>query len=134
MVMTCRASAEVKPETTYDVQHLSKSAAIHKSAMVTPSVELQPPSTPSQSIHKCTLHQCHPADAFLYMEEDMAPISLVIPDSTAPISPLISIRPNTNAILDQFNLGDNILPRLYTLIGSAHSSRWEAILRSSPWN
>lgn len=90
--------------------------------------------SPSQTIHKCTLHQHHPADAFLYVEEDTAPISLVIPDSWAPISPLISIGPNTDAVLDHFNLGDDILPCLYTLIGSAHSSQWEAVLRSSPWD
>ena len=128
----CRASAEVKPED--DIRHLSKSAAVRESAMVTPSAELQPPSTPSQSVRKRTLRQRRPADAFLYTEEDAAPVPLVIPDSTAPISPLISIGPNTDAVLDRFNLGDDILPRLYTLIGSARSSRWEAILRSSPWN
>ena len=116
----CRASAEVKPED--DTWHLSKSTAVRESAMVTPSAELPPPSTPSQSIRKCTLRQRCPADAFLYTEEDTAPIPLVIPDSMAPISPLISIRPNTDAVLDQFNLGDDILPRLYTLIGSARSS------------
>ena len=130
----CRASAEVKPEATDDVRHLSKSAAVRESAMVTPSAELQPPSTPSQSVRKRTLRQRRPADAFLYTEEDTVPIPLVIPDSTAPISPLISIGPNTDAVLDRFNLGDDILPRLYTLIGSARSSRWEAVLRSSPWN
>ena len=128
----CRASAEVKPED--DTRHLSKSAAVRESAMVTPSAELQPPSTPSQSVRKHTLRQHCPADAFLYTEEDTAPIPLVIPDSTTLISPLISIEPNTDAILDRFNLGDDILPCLYTLIGSACSSRWEAILRSLPWN
>ena len=130
----CRASAKVKPEATDDVRHLSASAAVRESAALTPSAELQPPSTPSQTIRKRTLRQRRPADAFLYAEEDTAPIPLVIPDSSAPISPLISIGPNSNAVLDRFNLGDDILPRLYTLIGSACSSRWEAVLRSSPWN
>ncbi|OJA17339.1 hypothetical protein AZE42_11432, partial [Rhizopogon vesiculosus] len=50
------------------------------------------------------------------------------------LSPLISIGPNTDVILDHFKLGDNILPKLHLLIMTVCSSRWEERLRSPAWD
>lgn len=50
------------------------------------------------------------------------------------LSPLISIGPNTDATLDRFKLGDNILPKLHLLITTVRSSRWEERLRSPAWD
>ncbi|KIK75319.1 hypothetical protein PAXRUDRAFT_36992 [Paxillus rubicundulus Ve08.2h10] len=48
------------------------------------------------------------------------PIQLILPDEPMFGPPLISIGPHSDA--------------LHTLIGTVHSSRWEAALRSSPWD
>ncbi|KIK13619.1 hypothetical protein PISMIDRAFT_118584, partial [Pisolithus microcarpus 441] len=47
---------------------------------------------------------------------------------------LISIRPNTDAVLDCFKISDRVLLQLQKLISTARSSRWEAVLRSPQWN
>ncbi|KIM58466.1 hypothetical protein SCLCIDRAFT_28011 [Scleroderma citrinum Foug A] len=128
-------SAEAKPDPVVDVQHLSASAAIRESAVFTPSAKkMHPPSTPSTARQR-TARQRRPADAFLFVDNKKfpEPIPLVIPDS-APSSPLISLGPHTDAILDRFSFGDNVLPCLHILVGTVRSSRWEAILRGTPWN
>ncbi|KAG1843380.1 hypothetical protein DFJ58DRAFT_731671 [Suillus subalutaceus] len=48
--------------------------------------------------------------------------------------PLISIGPNTDAALDRFKLGDELLPKLRVLVGTVRSSRWELVLRSQKWD
>ena len=131
--MAC--STEAKPDPAVDVQHLSASAVICKSAVFAPSAKkTHPPSTPSTA-HQCTAHQCRPADAFLFVDNKKfpEPIPLVIPDS-APGSPLISLGPHTDAVLDRFSFGDDVLPCSHILVRTVHSSRWEAILRGMPWN
>jgi hypothetical protein len=50
------------------------------------------------------------------------------------LSPLVSIGPHTDAILDRFKLGDDILPKLHLLITTVRSSRWEEKLRSPAWD
>lgn len=128
-------SADAKPDPADDVRHLSASAAIRESAVFTPSAKkTRPPSTPSTARQR-TPHQRRPADVFLFAEDKNfpEPIPLVIPDS-APGSPLISLGPHTDAVLDRFSFGDDVLPRLHILVGTVRSSRWEAILRGTPWN
>jgi len=128
-------SADVKPHPVDDVQHLPASAAIHESAIFTPSVKkMHPPSTPSTA-HQHTPRQHRPADVFLFAEDKdfPEPIPLVIPDS-APGCSLISLGPHTDAVLDWFSFGDHVLPRLHILVGMLHCSCWEAILRGMPWN
>ena len=128
-------STEAKPDPVVDMQHLPASAVIRESAVFAPSAKkMHPPSTPSTA-RQCTARQRRPADAFLFVDNKKfpEPIPLVIPDS-APSSPLISLGPHTDAVLDRFSFGDNVLPRLHILVGTVHSSRWEAILRGTPWN
>ncbi|KIM50938.1 hypothetical protein SCLCIDRAFT_33882 [Scleroderma citrinum Foug A] len=128
-------SAEAKPDPVVDMWHLSASAAIRESAVFAPSVKkTHPPSTPSTA-HQCTARQCRPADVFLFVDNKKfpEPIPLVIPDS-APGSPLISLGPHTDAVLNQFSFGDDVLPHLHILVGTVRSSHWEAILRGTPWN
>jgi hypothetical protein len=48
--------------------------------------------------------------------------------------PLISIGPHSDVVLDKFKLGDDILPRLHTLLGTVRSSLWEDVLKSPEWN
>lgn len=48
--------------------------------------------------------------------------------------PLISIGPNTDAVLDWFKIGDQTIPRLRELIATVRSSRWETVLRSPKWD
>ncbi|KAG1793274.1 uncharacterized protein HD556DRAFT_1443705 [Suillus plorans] len=48
--------------------------------------------------------------------------------------PLISIGPNTDAVLDRFKIGDQTIPRLHELIATVRSSRWETVLRSPKWD
>ena len=46
---------------------------------------------------------------------------------------LISLGPQTDAVLDRFNLDDTLLPRLRVLTTTVRSSKWEATLRRSQW-
>ncbi|KAF8441340.1 hypothetical protein L210DRAFT_824634, partial [Boletus edulis BED1] len=93
-------------------------------------------SSPS-TLRQRSTRQRRPAEAFLYeaAENFPEPIPLVLPTETEPKKlVLISIGPNTDAVLDRFNLGDEVLPTLHSLITRVRSSRWEVALRSSPWN
>lgn len=49
-------------------------------------------------------------------------------------SPLISLGPHTDAVLDRFKMDNTILLRLHALVGSVRSSHWEAVLRSPKWD
>ncbi|KAI6012301.1 hypothetical protein BKA83DRAFT_16703, partial [Pisolithus microcarpus] len=128
----------VKPGAEEDEQHLSPSAAIRETVKFVPSIKKpQPPGMPTTSLHQCSTRQRRPADAFLNaantLSLDPTPLS-ISPDQLAPSSLLISIGPNTDAILDRFSLGDEVLPRLHVLVGTVRSSRWEVVLRAKPWN
>jgi hypothetical protein len=128
-------SVEARPEVSDDAKQLSPSAAIPEPAPLTPSPKKMHPL--STSVHQHSICQCHPADAFLYLanEKFAEPILLVIPPDPLSLGPpLISLGPNTDAILDRFSLGDDLLPRLHTLVRKVHSSRWEAVLRAAPWD
>ncbi|KAL4074891.1 hypothetical protein V8B97DRAFT_2022502 [Scleroderma yunnanense] len=129
-----------------DMRHLSPSAAIQESAMVPPSPKQTQPkaittlmskvqfgATP-KSFHQC--HQCCFAEAFPLPEKEILldPISVELSDTSVAGPVLISNGPNSDAVLDQFGLGNNLLSQLHTLIRTAHSSHWEVVLRFSPWN
>jgi hypothetical protein len=46
---------------------------------------------------------------------------------------LISIGPETDAVIDRFGLNDNLVPRLRVLTRKIRSSRWETVLRTPDW-
>lgn len=46
---------------------------------------------------------------------------------------IIDIGDKTNAIIDRFQLGDGIIPRLRKLACDTRSGRWEAVLRGPEW-
>jgi hypothetical protein len=46
---------------------------------------------------------------------------------------IISIGPETDAVIDHFNLDDNLVPHLRVLTRQVRSSRWEAVLRTPQW-
>lgn len=48
-------------------------------------------------------------------------------------SPIISIGPHTDAVLDRFKMGDEVIPKLRELMATVRSSRWETVLRSPKW-
>lgn len=120
-----------------DERHLSASASIRESALLVSSGKrVDSPSTPSTTRQRSARQRCL-ADAFLYTDSTKSPepSPVIIPaDSPAPGAPLISIGPMTDTVLDRFSLGDDILPRLHTLVSTVRSSRWEAVLRGTPWN
>ncbi|KIK20045.1 hypothetical protein PISMIDRAFT_106394, partial [Pisolithus microcarpus 441] len=80
----------------------------------------------------CRLAEVHPP---LKVIEQMPPATELPAHSTSmfltnPIifgPTLISIGPNTDAVLDRFKINDKVLPTI-------RSSRWEVKLRSSQWN
>ncbi|KIK18696.1 hypothetical protein PISMIDRAFT_108977 [Pisolithus microcarpus 441] len=131
-------STKVNPDTGEDDRHLSPSAAICESVKLIPGTsKAQTPGTLTTSLHQHSAHQCCPVDTFLYTANTnlSEPIPLVIsPDQSAFGSLLVSIGPSTDAVLDHFGLEDDLLPRLHILVGTVHSSCWEAILRAVPWN
>jgi hypothetical protein len=86
---------------------------------------------------QCSILRRRPADAFLYQADNKTtePIPLILPDFPEVVNhPLISIGPYSDTVLDRFELGDMLLPKLHSLVRTVRSSRWEATLRSSPWN
>lgn len=118
-------STDVKCDVSDDARHSSSSSLIEESTVLTPSAKnMHPLSTPA-SVRQCSIRQRCPADVFLYTtnEKLAEPIPPVVPpDPLALGSPLISLGPNTDAVLDQFSLGDELLPRLHTLVKTARSS------------
>ncbi|KIK11675.1 hypothetical protein PISMIDRAFT_19337 [Pisolithus microcarpus 441] len=137
-ILCAAFNPEAKPGAEEDEQHLSPSAAIRETIKFIPSIKKpQPPGTPAASLCQRSTCQRRPADAFLNaantLSLDPTPLS-ISPDQSAPSSPLISIGPNTDAILDRFSLGDEVLPRLHVLVGTVRSSCWEVVLRAKPWN
>lgn len=74
----------------------------------------------------------------------MADFSLLYSDNNQGTAPrkssadgfrgaLISIGPETDAVIDRFGLNDNLVPRLRVLTHNVHSSRWETVLRTPHW-
>ncbi|KIK21242.1 hypothetical protein PISMIDRAFT_104345 [Pisolithus microcarpus 441] len=118
--------------------HLPASVNPNSSRILcTATRKLQSPGTPSTSLHQRSTRHRRPADAFLYPTTavSLEPISPVTaPDQSVPGSPLISVGPNTDAVLDRFGLGDDLLPRLHVLVRTVRSSRWEVVLRAAPWS
>ena len=46
---------------------------------------------------------------------------------------IISLGPNTDNILNWFQLDDSLVPRLHVLTRKVCSTRWEAVLRTPHW-
>ena len=120
-----------------DERHLSASASIRKSAVLVSSRKRVDPPSPPSTTRQRSACQRRLADTFLYMDSTKSPepLPVIIPaDSPAPGAPLISIGPKTDTVLDRFSLGDDMLPWLHSLVSTVCSSRWEAVLRGTPWN
>jgi hypothetical protein len=47
---------------------------------------------------------------------------------------LLSIGPNTDAVLNRFKIGDEAIFKLRELITTVRSSRWEVVLWSPKWD
>jgi hypothetical protein len=146
-----QCSAQARPVFTRHLKAASKdpdstlagspSAAIREAvALEATSITTASTKTPLSS----QIRHRRPADAFLAGR--VIPSDLSEPISLGPIAfgkgqgslrdelTLISVGPNTDAVIDRFNLGDRILPELRVLARTIRSSRWEAILRSSKWD
>ncbi|KAG6369934.1 hypothetical protein JVT61DRAFT_13318 [Boletus reticuloceps] len=99
------------------------------------------PNTPS-TLHHCSIHKHRLANWFVAPAEenllDPLPVTvpLVIPSDSAGVHEplLMSLGPNTDAVIDQFNLGNKLLSPLQVLVRTMHSSCWEAVLSTTPWN
>jgi hypothetical protein len=46
---------------------------------------------------------------------------------------IISIGPETDAVIDRFGLNDSLVPRLRVLTRNIRSSHWESVLRTPHW-
>lgn len=125
-----------------DTRHMSASAAIRETVAVATSDKQADASTDNVRSAKPLRRQRRPAQAFPLPDKEVfsdpllvEPSDQVEPSDPSALGPvLISIGPNSDAVLDRFSLGDDLLPRLHTLVRTARSSRWETVLRSSPWN
>ncbi|KAF8878305.1 hypothetical protein BD779DRAFT_1474828 [Infundibulicybe gibba] len=61
---------------------------------------------------------------------------LVLKELTVPPGPqkvILSIGPNTDTILDVFELPDSLIPRLQVLMSTTRSTRWESALSGPEW-
>jgi hypothetical protein len=91
----------------------SKSAAVkHTTALAS-----------SGSVRSPKIKQRQNVDAFLLDRKNV----ILEPNIFAP---LLSINPNTDAVLDHFKIGDEVILKLHDLIVTMHSSHWEVVLRS----
>lgn len=79
-----------------------------------------PRGTTQVASPRTQIYRRRPADAFLAK-----------PIVSGPL--LVSIGPHTDTILDRFELGDEILPKLHTLTTTVRNTRWEENLRSLKW-
>lgn len=117
-------------------QHDPLKSALVQEAAVIGTVPKKSPvllSTPA-SVGR-SLCQHRPADAFLYKVKISPTGAPDLPASAVgPVAPLLSLGPRTDAVLDRFNLGDELLPRLRLLVETVRDTRWEARLRQEPWN
>ncbi|KAN0087912.1 hypothetical protein V8E55_006533 [Tylopilus felleus] len=130
-----------QPGTT---QLFSSSAAIQEAATLHARTlnDMQEPSTPTTrrepgTPFNCSIRKRRLADQFVVSAKEnlLGLLLLVIPDMTAMRGPpLTSLGANTDAVIDHFDLGDKLLPRLQVFIRTVHSSHWEAVLRVAPWN
>lgn len=116
------------------IQSASVSAAIRAGA--TQALATNEASSPHTQVRRR-----RPADAFLIKRKaDVAlePMLCQVPVAEMDKAlnsgpPLMSIGAHTNAIIDRFKLGDEILLKLRHLISTVRSSRWEENLRSPKW-
>jgi hypothetical protein len=46
---------------------------------------------------------------------------------------IISIGPQTDAVLDRFKLDDKLIPRLRVLTRKVRNTQWESVLRTPQW-
>lgn len=74
---------------------------------------------------------CQNADVFL---SEGLKVSGPEVETPCLVAPLISMDPHTDTIMDRFKMDDAVLLRLHQLVGSVHSSHWEALLHSPKWN
>lgn len=81
----------------------------------------------SGSVGSPKIKQRRIADAFLLDRKNV----ILEPKVFAP---LLSIGPNTDAVLDRFKIGDEAILKLRDLIVTVRSSRWEVVLRSPKWD
>ncbi|KAG1836618.1 hypothetical protein F4604DRAFT_1943019 [Suillus subluteus] len=81
----------------------------------------------SGSVGSPKIKQRRNADAFLLSGTNAVPDPKVF-------APLLSIGPNTDAMLDRFKIGDEAILKLRDLIVTVRSSRWEVVLRSPKWD
>lgn len=113
---------EATPDAPEDTWHLSASSAIRESAILTPSAK-QP-----------VLHQRF-ARKHHFAEVALNSIPLVLPSDPLELGPLlVSLGPNSDVILNRFDLGDHLLPRLHVLVRTVCNGHWKATLRATPWN
>ncbi|KAF8120561.1 hypothetical protein EV363DRAFT_1091122, partial [Boletus edulis] len=94
-----------------------------------------PTSTPRSQVRQRRNAERFSADevAKALKEATSGMSSAVEPTGLNPC-PIISLGPNTDAVLDRFGMSDQVIPRLHRLVATVRSSRWEVALRNSPWN
>jgi hypothetical protein len=113
----------------------SKSALVQEAAAISTMLKKIPAllSTPV-SVGR-SLCQRRPADAFLHKVKISPTGAPDLPASAvSPVAPLLSLGPRTDAVLDQFDLGDEFLPCLHILVETVRDTNWEARLCQKPWN
>jgi hypothetical protein len=135
----CSARPTKQFERDFEVSNKSLSAAVQMGQAMVKGSPL--------SKSKSEMRQRRNADAFLLNATQQGTATVPKPPGTKNMTkstgaaaffqagtPLISIGPHSDAVLDRFGLDDHILPKLHQLIGSVRSSRWEAMLQSPKWN
>ncbi|KIM63446.1 hypothetical protein SCLCIDRAFT_24338 [Scleroderma citrinum Foug A] len=76
-----------------------------------------------------------PLPAKQNISSPIASIPLVLSKDTMTFGPaLLSLGPHSDTVVDRFKLGNEFLPKMWELVSSVRSSKWEQTLRSSPYN
>lgn len=131
----CRVAELATPKKIAD---LKKVVATPTSLQLT-ILELKKMATTFPSPPPAKMFCCwHPADVGINQENILsliASILLVLSKDTMTFDPtLLSLGPHSDAVVDCFKLGDEFLPKMWELVSSVWSSKWEQTLRSSPYN
>lgn len=133
----CSAQSPQAFSNDFEVQAQSKTPTNIPSAAIRQGVELAISTAKKPTAHSQRIRQRRLTDVFVPGDNNTGPLfsGQELSHDEPRFGPaLISIGVNTDVALDRLGLGDEILLRLRTLIGTTRSSRWEVVFRSPKWN
>ena len=82
----------------------------------------------SQVRQRCNAERFSADEVTKVLKEVTSGMSSAVEPATSNLCPIISLGPNTDTVLNRFDLSDQVIPRLHELVATVRSSRWEVTL------